>query len=301
MTEAAPSPDLVAAIAAADEAGFDVIMVDSCSHEYEGEGGLHEMHDAAVALAVEKARASHNESWGAFDENRAADRASIGAWREPKMRHKKFVSRLLQCRAHLILCMRADAKIRIEKVKDERGRERTVIVQPKEMRPVERWVPICEKRFMYEMTISFVLTPEAPGVPVPIKLQAQHRSAVPLDRPLDEATGRALAQWAMGGSAERPSRRRLESPAPEPPAPSSAAGERSGAGAAPIPSAEDYAQQWQAICEQASDPDELNRLWTSDRHKKLRNAILWPDDESHWSHWRTIRKQVSATAARLRT
>ena len=199
------SPEAYAdAIKKADEGGFKVIVVDSGSHEWEGEGGLHDMHDALAAAAVEISRKNHNANWGAFDEGKAYDRASVGAWREPKARHKRFVSRLLQCRAHIILCLRADEKIRIDKIKDERGRERTVIVQPKDMPPVERWVPICEKRLMYEMTLSFVLTPQAPGVPIPIKLQAQHRAAVPLDKPLSEETGQALAEWARGGKSSAP-------------------------------------------------------------------------------------------------
>jgi hypothetical protein len=202
-----------AAIKAADAAGFDVIVVDSCSHEYEGEGGLHDMHDDLVAAAVAKSKAVAEEKGWRFDEAQARDRASVGAWNEPKMRHKRFVARLLQCRAHLILCLRADEKIRIEKVKDDRGRERTVIVQPKDMPPKERWVPICEKRFMYEMTLSLVLTPHNPGVPVEIKLQQQHRAAVPLDKPLSETTGLALAAWASGG---QPSPRAADSAAPSP-------------------------------------------------------------------------------------
>src|SRR5215475_11163313 len=43
------SPDRYAeAIKRADQAGFEVIVVDSVSHEYESEGGLHEMHDALL-------------------------------------------------------------------------------------------------------------------------------------------------------------------------------------------------------------------------------------------------------------
>lgn len=193
------------AIQAADRAGYDVICVDSCTHEWEGEGGLQEIHDELVAAAVQRARSTHQSNWGEFDEARAADRASVGAWKEPKARHKRFISRLLQCRAHLILCLRADEKIRMETVEEERnGRKykKTVIIQPKDMPLNERWVPICEKRFMYEMTLSLVLTPQNPGVPIPIKLQAQHRDAVPLDRFLSEDTGRALAEWARGGQVE---------------------------------------------------------------------------------------------------
>lgn len=205
------------AIKAADDTGrFEVIIVDSCSHEYEGEGGLHDMHDTLVAEAVEKSRKYAEAKGWRFDEQQARDRASVGAWNEPKMRHKRFVSRLLQCRAHLILCLRADEKIRIEKVKDDSGREKTVIVQPNDMPANERWVPICEKRFMFEMTISCILTPQNPGHPIPIKLQAQHRSAVPLDKPLSEETGHLLATWAKGG---RPVPARNDKPASEPAAP----------------------------------------------------------------------------------
>lgn len=224
------SPEAYAdAISAADAAGFEVIVIDSCSHEYEGDGGLHDMHDDLVASAVEKARKSATEKGWNFDEARASDTASVGAWKDPKKLHKRFVSRLLQCRAHLILCLRADEKIRIEKVKDDRSRERTVIVQPKDMPPNERWVPICEKRFMYEMTLSFILTPQRPGFPIPIKLQAQHRAAVPLDQQLSESTGRALAAWARGTNPPPPLPTVVAPPAPsDVPTDEGAAGETGG-------------------------------------------------------------------------
>lgn len=226
------------AIKAADEQGFEVIVIDSCSHEYEGEGGLHDMHDALVAVAVQKSKEIAEEKGWRFDEAQARDRASIGAWNEPKTRHKRFVSRLLQCRAHLILCLRADEKIRIEKVKDDRGRERTVIVQPKDMPPAERWVPICEKRFMYEMTLSLILTPQDPGKPIPIKLQAQHRAAVPLDQHLSESTGQLLAQWASGTpspqSSPRPPVAAADPPPPSQSSPPASAPGESGGGDDPL-------------------------------------------------------------------
>lgn len=204
----------MAAIAAADAAGFKVIVIDSGSHEWEGEGGLHDEHQEAVEVAVAKSRSIAEEKGWRFDEAAAADRASIGAWKEPKRRHKRFVSRLLQCRAHLIICLRADEKMRIEKVKDERGREKTVIVQPKDMKPQDRWSPICEKRFPYEMTLSFVLSPDQPGFPIPIKLQEQHRSSIPLDRPISEQSGASLSEWARGGSPVSPAMAQAKSAGP---------------------------------------------------------------------------------------
>jgi hypothetical protein len=73
---------------------------------------------------------------------------------------------LLQCRASIIFCLRADEKIRIAR---ENGK---TVVEPL------GWMPICEKRFMFEMTASFTLTPDKPGIPhfdLPHKLQRQHR------------------------------------------------------------------------------------------------------------------------------
>lgn len=194
----------IAAIAAADEVGFEVIVIDSFSHSWDGDGGLQDMHDRLVDDAVDRARKQAEEKNWRFDEASARDKASIGAWRDPKTRHKRLVSRLLQCRAHIVICMRADEKMRMESVEEEgrNGRtfRKTVITQAKDLPPAERWVPIVEKRLPFELTTSFVLAPSAPGVPIPIKLQEQHRPCVSLDRPLDEAVGRALAAWARGGA-----------------------------------------------------------------------------------------------------
>lgn len=187
------------AITAADKAGFEVIVLDSYSHSWDGEGGLQDIHLEAVEQAVERSRRFPD-----FDEHKIRERSSMAAWKEPKSRHRRLVSRLLQCRAHLIICMRADEKIRMEQIEEE-GRngqkyKKTVITQPKDLPIEERWVPICEKRFPYELTLSLLLTPVNPGVPIPLKLQEQHKPAVPLDKRLSEDTGAQLALWARGGA-----------------------------------------------------------------------------------------------------
>src|SRR4029077_7160198 len=99
-----------------------------------------------------------------------------------------------------------EEKIRYVKVmNEERKREETKIVHA-------GWVPICEKNFMYEMTASFLLSPDKPGVPHPIKLQAQHAPFIDLAQPLTERSGELLARGAAGGA--EPAK-----PAPAPPAP----------------------------------------------------------------------------------
>lgn len=254
----------VAAIEAAEEAGAEVVVIDSFSHEWEGEGGLHDIHDADLARAVERARESHNANWGPFDEARAAERANIGAWRDAKARHKRLINRLLQCRAHLVICLRADEKVRIVKEGNK-----TKIVQASDLPPAERWSPICEKRFMYEMTVSLIVAPQAPGVPVPIKIQEQHRHAFPEGRRLSEETGQLLAEWSRGG--------RTASPPPDadrgaggPPAasPPSAAEE---AGPSPNPEAlADYERYVRMVVDEDGDAATLAAWWNSDAQKAER-------------------------------
>lgn len=191
-------------IRAAEDSGAEVVIIDSFSHEYDGEGGIMDWADA-LALGTPKrgiehprAESSRDQDWWKDWEQKPVK--SPGNWKEPKLAHKKMMNALLQCRASLIFCLRADEKIAIERKEVERnGRTRMETV----VTPLG-WVPICEKRFMYEMTASFTLTPDRPGIPhfdLPHKLQEQHRGFFPAGKHISEESGRLLAEWARGGSA----------------------------------------------------------------------------------------------------
>lgn len=185
----------IAAIQKAESAGAKVIIIDSTSDEYEGVGGLQEMHDEEVARLAKKPY-DRLEGW-------EIDKFNAPAWKVPKTRHKtRLMSPLRQVRAYIIFCLRAEEKIRFVKVKyeDQRGQER-------EKTAIESagWVPICEKRFMYEMTMSFTVTPDNPGVPliengqaVHGKIQSQHLPFFPAGKRVDEECGRKLRAWARG-------------------------------------------------------------------------------------------------------
>lgn len=162
------------AIEDAEKAGYAVVVVDSMSHEHAGEGGLLEMAEAELLKPNMRSPAN---------------------WAAPKAAHKRMMNRFLQCRSHLIFCLRAEEKIRIEKLFDERTqREKTVVVQA-------GWQPICEKTFMFEMVVSFVMSPEHPGIPIEGsgKIQDQHRFAFPAGKLVTGSAGKALAEWAAGG------------------------------------------------------------------------------------------------------
>lgn len=176
------NPDSYAdAIHAADTAGYPVIVVDSMSHEWAGEGGVLEMQEAELDRM-------------AGDDWKKREACKMAAWIKPKMSHKRMVQRLLQIRAHLIICFRAEEKI--EMVRGDDGKLK--IVPKVTPTGLSGWVPVCEKNLPFELTASFLLTADAPGMPKPIKLQEQHRSMFPLNSPIDEKSGERVAEWALG-------------------------------------------------------------------------------------------------------
>ncbi|MGO9883884.1 MAG: AAA family ATPase [Solirubrobacteraceae bacterium] len=169
------SPDrYLAVIKAAEAKGYPVLVIDSMSHEWEGEGGLIEWHDELMGGQESK---------------------NLSAWIKPKMAHRKMVNHLVQAKPHIILCFRAAE--RVEVGKDEKGR--TTIVPKRTLTGLDGWVPITEKNLPFEAAASFLLIASAPGVPHPIKLPEPLKPLVPLDRPLTVEVGAALAAWASGG------------------------------------------------------------------------------------------------------
>lgn len=168
-------PDKYADAIQAGAAEFPVVVVDSMSHEWAGDGGCLDWHDELQGGDSSK---------------------NLSAWIQPKRAHKAMLTRLLQVQAHVILCFRAEPKV--EAVR--RG-GKLEIVPKASITGLDGWLPIAEKMLPYELTASFLLMADRPGVPRPIKLQEQHKPMVPLDQPLDESVGLALAEWARGGTA----------------------------------------------------------------------------------------------------
>ena len=90
----------VEAIRDAENAGYDVIIVDSLSHAWMGKGGALEQVDNAAA------RQKGN---------------SYTAWRDVTPKHNKLVEAMVASRAHIIGCMRAKTEYVLEE--DDRGRK----------------------------------------------------------------------------------------------------------------------------------------------------------------------------------
>lgn len=181
------------AIVAADKGGYPVIVVDSGSHVWAGDGGVLDWQEEELERM-------------AGNDYAKRDRVKMTAWIKPKMAHKQMVQKLLQVKAHIILCLRAEEKI--EMVKED-GK---LVVRPKQsMTGKDGWIPVCDKNLPFEATCSFLLLASNPGIPHPIKLQNQHRSIFPLDKPITEESGKFLAQWAAGAV---PKQESLDTPRP---------------------------------------------------------------------------------------
>jgi len=167
----------IEAIQACEAAGATVIVIDSASHEWSGEGGCSDIQMAEAERMAAK-------------DGKSVDSMTAPAWKRPKLRHQRMMARLIQCRTHLIFCLRAQEKVKIVGGK---------------VTPVG-FMPICEKSFMFEMSGSVTLHPETPGRPrydLPHKLNDELREIFDEQHRIDAVAGKRLRAWAETGE-DRP-------------------------------------------------------------------------------------------------
>lgn len=185
--------DYLAAIKHSVSRGASVVIVDSFSHEHEGEGGVLDMHEAELD------RMAGND-W----EKRK--RCSAGAWIKPKAERRQLINGVLQMGVTLIACFRAQQKLDW-KNKSTSG--------PDKGQPIDLgWQPIAGSAFIYEMTARALLPPGCDGVPEwepkiqgekdLVKRPSQFRElfARMAGKPLSEEMGEEMARWACGQSAD---------------------------------------------------------------------------------------------------
>ncbi len=179
------TPDrYIEAIMAADKAGYPVIVVDSMSHVWAGDGGILDWQQNEL------------ERMGGEEKHK------MRSWIKPKMAHKQMVQKLLQVHAHLILCFRAEEKIAMKPNPNKGGKMEVNVKEGPT--GLNGWFPVCEKNLPFELTASFLLMAENPGIPLAIKLQEQHKPLFERGKLIDEEAGRRIAEWASGGKTPEP-------------------------------------------------------------------------------------------------
>lgn len=109
----------------AEDAGYAVIVIDSLTHAWEGEGGALDMVDQAAA--------------------RSQSKNSYFAWRDVTPLHRELVDAMLQSKAHIIATMRSKTEYVVEEV--ERGGRKTQVPRKIGLAPIQR------QGMEYEFTI----------------------------------------------------------------------------------------------------------------------------------------------------
>jgi len=155
------------AIAAAEKAKLDALIIDSASHEWEGAGGVLSM-------------AAANQERG--------DKAIL-AWQKPKMLHQQlFMLKFMQTPIPLVIvCMRAKYPMR-EQPKSGGGKEwvRSEVLEPKQADDIlfemfiHGWISHGDHVFHLTRCTAKALEPVFGG-----------------NRPISVQTGRDLAAWAV--------------------------------------------------------------------------------------------------------
>jgi hypothetical protein len=157
----------VAAIREAEAEGFDVLIIDSLSHAWNGPGGALDIHDRAAAKDK-----SNNK---------------FAAWRTVTPLHNALVEAMLQCRCHVIATMRSKVEYAQE---NDAGTGRTRI-RKLGMAPVQR------DGIEYEFDVVGDLDPDTHDLTI-TKTRYRPLDGQVIARP-DAGLGRKLAAWLSDG------------------------------------------------------------------------------------------------------
>lgn len=162
----------VEAIRAAEEAGFDVIVIDSLSHAWTGKDGALEQVDRASA------RSKGN---------------SYVAWRDVTPQHNDLVEAMVGSRAHIIVTLRA--KTAYETGRDERTGKATV--QKVGLAPVQR------DGIEYEFDLVLDIDPDHRAVVSKCRYAIPALDGAVLTKPNPEV-GAMIGSWLAGGEPLKP-------------------------------------------------------------------------------------------------
>ncbi len=182
-------------IDAAEAAGLPVLILDSFSHAWEGVGGVLDLHAQVLDRLVQEAERRAN---GKYEVDPA--KYSQLAWAEVKPRYRRLIDRIVRAKTNIIICTRAKPVMQKGFGKNAENARAT-----KTRRKDVPWDPASDGDLMFEMTAMIILDPVAPGCPVhQIKVADQFKGLLDPQRPMSEATGKTMAEWAKGqGGAQK--------------------------------------------------------------------------------------------------
>ena len=163
--------------------GIQTIIVDSMSHEHEGDGGHLAMHEAQLDKM-------------AGDDWKKREKVTFAAWAKPAAERRALLNGIQQMRANIIFCFRAKDKLAL--IKNSEGK----------MEPTRiGWQPIAGTEYVFDMTALVVLPPRSNGVAdwdAEACKNSKGLKGIFQKGPLDEATGERQARWGQRRGRTRP-------------------------------------------------------------------------------------------------
>lgn len=162
----------VKAIAEAEQAGYDVLIIDSLSHAWMGHGGALEMVDQAA--------------------KRSQSGNSFAAWRDVTPLHNQLVEAMLASKLHLIVTLRAKTEYAMEQ--DDKTKRMTV--RKLGLAPIQRDGLEYEFDVTADMTLDNVL--------IVSKTRCAALTGRMFEKPGDDLA-QIIRTWLSGGAPEAPS------------------------------------------------------------------------------------------------
>lgn len=153
------------ALAKFQHEGYNCVIIDSMSHEWEGDGGIISIADSARY-------------------KNGAKRDDMGKWIEPKRRHKQLMDFILRCGMHIILCHRI--KYPLEEFIDDKGKKNMKRGDP---------IIIRENSVIYDTTADILLSQDTKTPQKLIKCPEALEYLFPSDKYITEETGAKIIEW----------------------------------------------------------------------------------------------------------
>lgn len=155
----------IEAIKAAEDAGFDVIIIDSITHEWDGKGGCLEINEKLASAKYK------GNTWS--------------AWSETTPRHQRFIDAIVQSKCHVITTVR--------------NKIETVMGDDKKVKKVGT-KEITREGFEYELTVNFSVDREGHLV-----IASKDRTELFIHRDpfvISQRTGEELKAWNESGAVD---------------------------------------------------------------------------------------------------
>ena len=163
------SPErIVDAIEKFEQANYDVIIVDSISHEWSGKGGC-------IDIAEQQLTKYGKEMKG------------LSKWNIPKARHRKLMNKVFNCKTNLIFCVRA----------------KQLYVQGKGGEVINKGVGLRQEgEFNYEMMITFYMK-EGKACITKCNDELKEKLNINSFEFLTENHGKIIKDWAINAPNEK--------------------------------------------------------------------------------------------------